>query len=289
MSDSAFQIQYRKEAIMGIEQGMSLLRHSVTTEAVIKGNQATFVVADSGGATATNRGLNGRIPSRSDNLNQYTATLVEWNDLVERTSFNLFASQGDGRAIMQRTSQKVLNRKTDQDILAELQNATNTLGNSVTASLNLVARARAALGNNEVPMEEEDNLFFVASYAFEFYLLQIPEYTKAGYVGIPVLVKDMAGNGGSREVVRKFKRWAGFNWIIHPNIVGKGTATEYCFAYHRDAIGHAVNTGEMQALAGYHERQNFSWARTTGFMGSKLLQNKAVIVVRHDGSAVATS
>jgi hypothetical protein len=91
------------------------------TEAVIKGNQATFLVADSGGATATTRGLNGRIPARADNLNQYTATLVEWHDLVERTSFNLFASQGDGRAIMQRTSQKVINRKTDQDILGELR------------------------------------------------------------------------------------------------------------------------------------------------------------------------
>jgi hypothetical protein len=57
-------------------------------------------------------------PGASDNLNQYTATLVEWHDLVERTSFNLFASQGDGRAIMQRTTLKVLNRKRDQDILA---------------------------------------------------------------------------------------------------------------------------------------------------------------------------
>lgn len=288
MSDSAFQIQYRKEAIMGFEQGMSLLRHAVTTEAVIKGNQATFVVADSGGATATTRGLNGRIPARSDNLNQYTATLTEWHDLVERTSFNLFASQGDGRAIMQQTSRKVLNRKTDSDILGELQNATHTLGNATTASLQLVAKARAALGNNGVPLEEEDNVFFVASYAFEYYLLQIPEFTKATYVEIPILVKDMAGNGGTK-VVRKFRRWAGFNWIFHPNITGKGTTLEFCFAFHRDAIGHAINTGEMQALAGYHERQDFSWARTTGFMGSKLLQNIGVIVVKHDGSAVATT
>lgn len=288
MSDSAFQIQYRNEAIMGFEQGMSLLRHSVTTEAMIKGNQATFLVADSGGATAVTRGLNGRIPARSDNNNQYTATLTEWHDLVEKTSFNLFASQGNGSAIMQQTSRKVLNRKTDSDILTELQNATNTLGNATTASLALVAKARAALGNNEVAMDEEDSLFFVASFAFEFFLLQIPEFTKASYVDVPILVKDMAGNGGIK-VVRKFRRWAGFNWIFHPNIVGKGTSLEYCFAYHRDAIGHAINSGEMQALAGYHERQDFSWARTTGFMGSKLLQNKGIIVVKHDGSAVATS
>lgn len=270
---------------MGVEQGMSLLRASVTTEAVIKGNQATFLVADSGGATAQTRGLNGRIPARSDNLNQYTATLTEYHDLVERTGFNLFASQGDGRAIMQRTSQKVLNRKTDADILAELQNATNTTGNAVKASIALVMKVWTILGNNEVPMEDEDNLFFVASPAFFAYLMQIPEFTKASYVDVPVLSKSMPGT----SIPRRYRRWAGFNWICHPNISGKGTALEYCFAYHREAIGHAINTGEMQALAGYHERQDFSWARTSGYLGSKLLQNKAVVVVKHDGSEYVAS
>lgn len=289
MADEAFQIQYRKEAIMGFEQGVSLLGHSVTREAVIKGNQATFLVADSGGATATTRGLNGRIPARSDNLNQYTATLVEWHDLVERTSFNLFASQGDGRQIMQRTSLKVLNKKRDQDILGALQTGTNTTGSAVPASLALVMKTVTILGNNEVPMEDEDDMFFVASYAFKAYLMQIPEFTKSSYVEIPVLVKSPFGDSGGIKVVRRFRRWAGFNWIFHPNIVGKGTNLEFCFAYHREAIGHALNSGELQALAGYHERQDFSWARTTAFMGSQLLQNKGIVVVKHDGSAYVSS
>ena len=100
MADTAFEVQYRKEAIMGFEFGMSDLRTCVTTEAVIKGNQAVFLVADSGGASASNRGVGGLIPARADDLQQYTATLVEWQDLVRRTSFNIFASQGDGRRIV---------------------------------------------------------------------------------------------------------------------------------------------------------------------------------------------
>lgn len=285
MSDSAFITQYRKEAIMGFEQSQSMLRQAVTTEAVIKGNQAVFLVADSGGATATTRGLNGRIPARADDLNQYTATLTEYHDLVERTSFNLFASQGDGRAIMQRTSAKVLNRKTDALILAELQTGTNTAGSAQTASLALVTKVWAILGNNQVPMEEEDNLFFVVSPAFGAYLMQIPEFTKSTYVDVAVLAREMPGT----QIVRKYRRWAGFNWLVHPNIVGKGTSLEYCFAFHRDSIGFAINTGEMQALAGYHERQDFSWARTSGYMGPKLLQNNGVVVVKHDGSAYVAS
>ena len=76
MSDTAFQVQYREEFIAGFEVGQSLLRTCVVTEAVIKGNQATFLVADSGGAVAQTRGVNGLIPSRTDNLNQFTATLI---------------------------------------------------------------------------------------------------------------------------------------------------------------------------------------------------------------------
>lgn len=279
MADTAFQIQYRKEAIMGFEQGISLLRSAVTTEVTMKGNQATFLVADSGSATPKTRGVTGLIPARTDNLNQYTATLVEWHDLVRRTSFNIFASQGDGRRIMQMTTRKVMNRKIDSDILTELQNATVTTGNAATASLALVVKAKAILGNAQVDVEELENMFFVASPAFEAYLLQIPEFANSQYVEVKPF------NGPAR----RYRQWAGFNWIFHPNISGKGTSLEYCFAFHRASIGHAVNTGEMQALAGYHEEQDYSWARTTAFMGSKILQNSGIVVVKHDGSAYVGS
>lgn len=282
MADTAFQTMYRQEAVMGFEQGQSLLRGAVTTttdEVLSKGNQAVFLVADSGGATPATRGVNGLIPARTDNLNQFTCPLVEWHDLVRRTSFNLFASQGNGRQIMQATTRKVMNRKIDSDILTELQNATLTTGAAVPASLALVVKAKTILGNNFVDMEEEDALFFVASFAFEAYLLQIPEFARASYVD----VKPFVGPA------RRYRRWAGFNWIFHPSIVGKGTVLEFCFAFHRAAIGHAVNTGEMQALAGYMEEQDYSWARTTAYMGSKVLQNSGIVVVKHDGSAyVAT-
>jgi hypothetical protein len=97
MAETAFQIQYRQEFIHGFEQLVSLIRGYTTTESVIKGNQATFLVADSGGAEAKTRGVNGLIPARGDNLNQPVATLVEWHDLVRKTDFNIFASQGKTR------------------------------------------------------------------------------------------------------------------------------------------------------------------------------------------------
>src|ERR1700756_1826654 len=126
MADSAFQIQYRQEFIAQFEQGQSWLRNVCTTEAVIKGNQAMFLVAGSGGATAVTRGLNGNIPPRVDSLTQVAATLVEWHDKPQRPEFNIFAPQGDGRRIMQMSTVKVINRKIDQDIIAGLNTASTT-------------------------------------------------------------------------------------------------------------------------------------------------------------------
>src|SRR3546814_10132023 len=90
MADTAFQTQYRDEFIAGFEDMKSRLSSTVVTEAVIKGNTATFLVADSGSATAVTRGVNGLIPARADDLTQASATLAEWHDLVRKTNFKVF-------------------------------------------------------------------------------------------------------------------------------------------------------------------------------------------------------
>ena len=79
MAESAPQIQYRQQLVAEFEEKMSWLRNTTVTEAVIKGNQATFLVAGSGGATAVTRGINGKIPARADSMTQPTVTLVEWH------------------------------------------------------------------------------------------------------------------------------------------------------------------------------------------------------------------
>lgn len=274
MADTAFQTQYRDEFIAGFEQRQSLVRQTVTTEAEVKGNQAVFLVADSGAATAVTRGVNGLIPARPDNLSQLTATLAEWHDLVRRTSFNLYASQGDGRRIMQMTTMGVLNRKIDQDIIAELANATLTTGAAATGSLALAMYAKTILGNNDV--EDDGGISALITPAFEAYLMQTKEFASADYV-----------NSKPFEGKQRMFTWAGVNWIVHPNLPGKGTAAETVFMYHRNAIGHACDTTNVQTAVGYDEEQDYSFARATAFMGTKILQNSGIVKITHDGSAFA--
>lgn len=257
---------------------MSWLRQTTVTEAVIKGNQATFLVGGSGGATAVTRGINGLIPARADSLTQTTATLVEWHDLVRKTRFNIFQSQGDQRRLMQETCRKVLNRRIDADIVAQLDTATNQVSATAgTMSLSVVAKALTTLGENEVPVEEEDKMWAVSTPAVRGYLMQIPEWNSADYVEMKFL------NGPARRV----RRWAGFNWIFHPNLTGVGTSSEKCYFYHQDSMGSAFDNGEgLNTAIGYDDEQDYSYARASSFTGAKLLQQSGIVQFLHDASAI---
>ncbi len=178
MADTAFQIQYRQEFIAAFEQHQSLLRDTVTTEAVIKGNQAVFLVAGSGGAAAQTRGVNGLIPSRADSLTQTTCTLQEWHDLVRKTNFNVFASQGNQRSIMQMTTMAVLNRKMDELIINQLNTGTVAIGSStVKPNVAFFQNAIVKLQNAAVPWDS--NMTLLCQPSFLAYLEQAPEFTKA--------------------------------------------------------------------------------------------------------------
>ena len=273
----AAQTQYRDEYIHGFEDRQSILRATTVQEAQIKGNQAVFLVSDSGSAEAQTRGVEGLIAARGDNNTQNTCTLQEWHDLVRKTNFNIFASQGNQRMIMQNTTQAVVNRKIDDIVIAELDTATNDTGTAAIASLDMVVYARTILGNNFVDITDEDNIFGVISPAFDGYLLQIPEYASADYV----MVQPFTGPA------RRFRRWAGVNWMIHPRLtgsVGAGGAgtSEQCFMYHRNAIGCAVNKDGIDTAIGYDDEQAYSYCRVSVDMGAKLLQNSGVVMMKHN-------
>jgi hypothetical protein len=281
MAETAFQKQYRQEFIAGFEQNQSLLRDCCTTEAVMKGNEAEFLVADSGGATAVTRGVNGMIPARGDDLTQTTTTLVEWHDLVRKTRFNVFASQGDQRAIMQRTTMGVINRKIDSDILTELDTTTVTTGSATTMDLSLALKAKTLLGNAEVPFDGQ--IHAVISPAAEAYLLQVAEFGNADYVTKRPLDSGESAWSDSPG----YYRWLGINWIVHPKVPGVGTSSEKCFMFHRSAVGHAMNMDGMNMVVGYEEEQDYSYARCSIFMGTEILQTAGVVEILHDGSALS--
>jgi hypothetical protein len=280
MAIEAAMIQYRKEFIGAFEQRVSLLKAMTTKESVISGNQATFLVSGSGTDTAVTRGTNGQIPYGNPTNSQQTATLVEKHAPYELTGFNIFSSQGDQKRVMQNASMAVINRDIDLTLLAELANATQDYPSTAqTASLQMVAGAQAILGNADVPVEDENNMFAIISPAFRGYLMQTTEFASGDYVDVKVF-------GGP---ARKMFRWMGINWAVSSRVTGLGTSSELCYMFHRDAIGYAVNVGEEKIAIGYDEKQDTSWSRATVFHAAKILQNTGIVKITHDGSAfVAT-
>jgi hypothetical protein len=278
MAIEAAIVQYRQDFIPAFEQKQSMLKMTTTKEMVVKGNQATFVVSGNASDTAVTRGSNGLIPYGNPTNTQVTATLVEKHAPYEMTGFNVFASQGDQIAVMRNESIAVINRDIDLTLLAELANATQDFGTG-TATLSTVLGAQAILGNNDVDVEDEANMFAIISPAFRGYLLQTTEFASGDYVEMKPL------NGPARKVFR----WAGINWIVSSRVTGLGTSSEICYMYHRSAIGYAVNTGEEMIDAGYDNKQKTSWSLASVYHGAKILQNNGIVKITHDGSAfVAT-
>ena len=283
MSDSAFQIQYRQEFIQAFEAHATLLRETVTTEAVIKGQQAIFLVAGSGTASAVSRGLNGRIPARNDANSQNTCTLQEWHDLVRKTGFNVFASQGNQRAVMQMTTMAVINRKIDELIINQLNTGTVAIGAVGTIpSVSLFQNGRVKLSNASVPWDS--NITLLCQPSFLAYMEQATEFANAQYVDI----KSYAGSDNPSWKDKPMAyRWRNCLIVEHPNLPGKGTSSEKSFLYHKTAAGFAIDSSGLQSPVGYDQEQDYSYARASAFMGSLLLQNTGVVVVTHDGSAYA--
>ncbi len=274
MSVEAAKIQYREAFIDQFEGRSSVMRAGCTKETMKSGNTVTFLVAGSGSDAAVTRGVNGLIPYGNPTNTQVTATLVERHAPYELTGFNIFSSQGDQKAIMRQASMSVINRNIDLTVLAELANATIDTGAYATASLSLVEKAKTYLSNQDVPVEEEDNMFAVISGAFRAHLMQTTEFASGDYVD----VKMFAGP------TRKMWRWDGVNWMVSSRITGVGTAQELCYMWHRSALGYACNIGEESIAIGYDEKQDTSWSRATIYHAAKILQNTGIVQIKHDGS-----
>lgn len=277
MSENAYQTQYRTEFVQAFERRQSMLRECVTSEAVIKGNEAVFAVAGSNGATAVKRGANGQIPGRTDDVDQNTATLEEWHDLVKMPNFNIFANQGNRRVLMQETTMAVINRKIDDQIIAELETGTQDTGAAAPGSVAMIIRAMTILGNNDA---DGGNVYLAMTPALYGYLLQAPEFTSVDYVDMKPYVRT------NKQVRRRFN-WMGIECIVHTGLSGKGTSAEKCLMWNQDAIGHAADVGNVKSDVGYNGEQDYSYARATMYMGAKLLQNSGVVVINHNGEGLA--
>lgn len=272
--------QYKREMILTYEQRKSKLVGATTKETMANGLTVTWVVGGSGTAVAVTRGQDGDIPYGGPSNTQVSATLVEKHAPQAITGFDAFASQGNQVQLLQTNSYAIIRRDQDQTILDELANATQDWAPGGSLTVEMIAGAKAILGNQNVAIDEEDQMFAIISPAAQAYLEQTTEFVSADYRDVKPLEGGLA---------TKYRRWMGLNWIVSSMVSGVGTSAEVLYVFHRSAIGYAINMGEEKIFAGFNEEQQRSWSLCVVYHVAKILQNAGIVKIAHDGSAyVAT-
>ena len=272
--------QFKKELILAYEQRKSLLAGAASKETIANGHVVTWLISGAGSQVAVTRGQDGDIPYGVPSNSQVSATLVEQQAPEALTGFDVFASQGNQVELMKTNVMAIIRRAQDQVILNEMANFTQDYPVTGSLTVEMIAGSRAILGNQHVPISEEENMFCVISPAAEAYLLQTTEFTNAEYRDVKPL------EGG---IATKYRRWMSMNWIMADVLVGAGTSAEIMYMWHRSAFGYAINMGEEKITAGFNEEQQRSWALATVYHAAKILQNAGGIKITHDGSAYVAS
>jgi hypothetical protein len=270
---------YRDLVIEGAERGASMLKDRVTTDFMKEGGTYKFLVADTGNATATTRGLNGNIPARVNNNSQVELTLEQLHDLVQMQNFNVFTSQGAQKMIAAKGVVKVIGRTMDDKILTALD--ATTTGVSTTTStdpVSLMEKAQVIIGRNNFKTTD-GNVTAVVSPSFFARLRRTSEFSNA------LFVNKKAWEEGLPNGAEELWYWMGTYILVNNGISGVGTASEKCFMFHRDAIGFALDNDTLKPVLGYNEEQDYSFARCSGYFGAKLLQTAGAVEMLHDGSA----
>ena len=277
MSSPISKRQYREEWVVAFQRGETYLKHGVTKEQQISGNQAVFAIQAEAPAMVS-RGVNGLIPSRNRIDTQVTINLKERHTKETRTSFNIFTAQSDIREAMQNAGALTAAREIDDEIITALQTATNDFnsGTAITTTAGTMAQIKANLLNNDV--YANDMITFLHTPMSWERLLLVEQFSNADYVDVKPLMGDAEAP----------KKWNGAIHVLHTGLPGAGTADAKCYAFGKAAVGHSINQGEIRTAVGYDEEDDYSYARHTIFHGAVILQQSGVIEWTHDDTMAIT-
>jgi len=271
MATVAQQQMYRDEYIAGYETRQSILRETVTTETMTKGASTYFLVSKPNRLAVT-RGADGMIPPAVDDLTQVQVTLKERHDKPQKTNFNIFTGQSDQRRIMQTESIGVINRDVDLMIIATLATTSVNAGAAAAFSKSLVNIGLGKLWNAKIP--NDGQIFGLLTPAAWLYLSDVVGFSSRDYVDDRPLV-----------VGPEKRRWMNVTWMMSPELPGVGTSSASCFLYHKSAVGHALDSKGIEVYSGYDEENDYSWARTTFYHGTALIQGTGVVKILSNDSA----
>jgi capsid protein len=264
---------YSNEWAEAYEQKQSWLRGMVQTKGDVSGDTFKFIL-EGDADEAVSRGANNNIPYADDNQSSTDCSLAEYHHLARKNNFNIYSSSVDQRLSMQRRGVISTNKKTDSILLTQLDTTsfdTNS-GSAAAASLALLSEAVAILDANFVPRDGE-RYGLLTPMAWQ-QMMKVNQFSSGDWVSDMPFMKHT-----------EWRQWNSVKWSVHPGLSGVGTSTAKCFAWHKWAVGHALNKGNMTTKIGQNEEHDYSWARTSSYQGGKLLRAAGVVRIKHNDTA----
>ena len=232
---NSFVRQYEREVHHLFQRAGGYLRPTVRTKNNVTGSSTTFQKIGKGAASTKAR--HGVVPAMNQSHDPIECVLEDfyagdWVDKLDEAKVN-----HDERLAIAQGGAWALGRKVDDQIITNLDTTTET---AVTWTLTSPATVRnaligmlEALDANDVP-NDGGRYVLLTPRAWAFALL-VEEFASADYVG-PDGLPFREGASGFNQ----WRRWMGALWTMHTGLPGRGTAATKVFAYHRNAVGHAV-------------------------------------------------
>lgn len=234
--DQHFIRDYDADAHMAFQRGGSFLRNAVRVKEGIEGKSTTFQVLGKGSASTKARG--GDIPDMNATASNVECVLTDLYAAQHIDVLDELKTNVDERMLMAKTGASALGRSVDDQITAKMSLTTQTAvvlpatPNSATVRKFLLELVKGLDANDVDPAVGNR---YAALTANMWALAEtVEQFSSIDYVsssGMPFV--DGKPSGG------RWRLWNGVLWGMHNGLPGAGTATAECFAWDKNAVGHA--------------------------------------------------
>jgi len=262
---TSFIEEFESGVHMAYQRMGSKLRNTVRTRNGVK-NKTTFQKVGKGFATTKSR--HGSVAPMNLEHTNVNVTLEdyfagEWIDDLDQLRIN-----HDEMLVAQQSGAYALGRKTDELILAAMTSTTSAhdeTSNGITLAWALELMEK--FGNNNVP--DDGRRFCVVGWEQWSQLMSLAQFSDADFVGTDNL--PFANNMTA-------KNWLGFMWFPHSGLTGMngsgaaGTTHRECFAYHADALAHAIGADISSNMQYHNDKDSY-------FVLNKMQMNSVLIDV----------
>ena len=274
----SFVKQYEREVHHVFQRQGGILRPTVRLKMGVIGKDTTFQVIGKGAATQKAR--HGVITPMNQDHTPVPCPLVDryagdWVDKLDETKIN-----HDEREAIAKGGAWAIGRAIDNDIITELD---TTSQSAVTYTYTNVGTMRGslittleALSANDVPNDGQRYVLLTPrAYSAA---MAVPEFSSADFV-----------NPQGRPFIDgmpfpQWRMWMGAFWTQHTGLPNVGLATAKGFAYHKTAVGYAMNP-DITADITWHGDRAAHFVNHMFSGGACLIEDPGVIELDLDDTA----